>query len=295
MSTALSIEGESPPRCARLARTSSRCRGFTLIELFMVISVIALLLALVLPAVQMGREAARRLKCRSHLMHIGLALRNYEAIHDCLPPGSIDRNRPVRNEERGYHFSWMVQILPCLDQPAVYATFDFSAGVYDKKNGWAGGAIGVFSCPTGGGYPSYAACHHDVEAPIDVDNHGVMFLNSSVRREDITDGAANTIFVGESGGTGGWGSGWTSGTRATLRNTGTRINEGRVPPGGVAPIVTPDTVDVLAVGGFGSSHGDGAYFAFGDGSVRYLNQAIPLPLFARLGHRADGALLDGEF
>jgi prepilin-type processing-associated H-X9-DG protein/prepilin-type N-terminal cleavage/methylation domain-containing protein len=293
MSAASSITEKVSSASARPAGPSLQRRGFTLIELFMVMSVIVLLIALMLPAVQVGREAARRLNCRRNLMQIGLALRNYEAAHDCLPPGSIDRNRPIRNVDKGYHFGWMVQILPYLDQPNVYATFDFSAGVYDKKNAAAGGTIGVYSCPSGGGYPSYAACHHDVEAPIDVDNHGVMFLNSSVRREDITDGAANTIFVGESGGAGTWG--WSSGTRATLRNTGTAINAGRVLPGGVAPIVMPEKVDLLAVGGFGSRHAGGANFAFGDGSVRFLEQAISMRLFARLGNRADGELLEGDF
>jgi prepilin-type processing-associated H-X9-DG protein len=270
-----------------------RC-GFTLTELFAVMAIIMLLVGLLLPAVIMTRDCARRMMCRSNLMQISLALRNYESAHDCLPPGSVDRNGPIRNEEKGYHFGWMVQILPHLDQTNLYAEFDFSAGVYDKKNSPAtAGTIGVFHCPLGGAYPSYAACHHDVEAPIDVDNHGVMFLNSSVRREEITDGSTNTIFVGEAGGPFGWG--WASGTRATLRNTGSRINGGRVPPGGVAPIVTLGYADVLAVGGFGSTHGPGANFAFGDCSVRYLNEAISPKLLQQLGHRADGELETGVY
>jgi prepilin-type processing-associated H-X9-DG protein len=188
----------------------------------------------------------------------------------------------------------MVQILPHLDQANVFAAFDFSVGVYDKKNSRAvAQSIDVYHCPLGGAFPSYAACHHDVEAPIDVDNHGVMFLNSSIRCEDIRDGAANTIFLGESGGQTGWG--WASGTRATLRNTGTPINAGRVPLGGVAPILSPGDIDLLAVGGFGSSHGPGANFAFGDGSIHYLNAAILPRLLRQLGHRSDGELAAGDF
>jgi prepilin-type processing-associated H-X9-DG protein len=271
-----------------------RRRALTLLEVFTVLTIIVILIGLLLPAVIQTRDSARRLACKSNLMQIGLALRNYESAHDCLPPGSVDPNRPIRNDKKGYHFGWMVQILPHLDASQIYAGFDFSVSVYDKKNARAaGGTIEVFHCPLGGSFPSYAGCHHDVEAPIDVDNSGVLFLNSSIRRDDILDGAANTIFVGEAGSSAGWG--WASGTRVTLRNTGTRINAGRVPPGGVAPIVALDARDPLAVGGFGSTHGAGANFAFGDGSVRYLNAVISPEVFGRLGNRADGELDPGDY
>ena len=77
----------------------------------------------------------------------------------------------------------------------------------------------------GVGVSSYAACHHDVEAPIDVENHGVFYLNSSIRHEDIPDGSSYTIFVGEKR-IASQDLGWLSGTRATLRNTGTPLNAG---------------------------------------------------------------------
>src|SRR5438874_5474009 len=99
------------------ARTPRRCRGaFTLIELLVVIAIIATLIALLLPAVQQAREAARKTQCRNNLMQIGLALHNYEMAHECLPPGSIDPNRPIRNEAKGFHVGWIVQLLPFLDQ-----------------------------------------------------------------------------------------------------------------------------------------------------------------------------------
>src|SRR5439155_19916447 len=77
--------------------------------------------------------------------------------------------------------------------------------------------------PRPSGQMNYAGCHHAVEAPIDADNHGVLYLNSRVAYDDITDGPAYTIMVGEV--RNGPSLGWASGTRATLRNTGTRINE----------------------------------------------------------------------
>jgi hypothetical protein len=165
---------------------------------------------------------------------------------------------------------------------------------------------------TGPGRSSYAGCQHDVEAPIDVDNHGVFFLNSHVRVIDITDGLSQTIFVGEVP----WQSplGWVSGTRATLRNTGHPINGvtlSTVAPAGAGPPRLPAaltaeeldrTIDSgeldLAptfVGGFGSSHvGQGANFALGDGSVRFLKQSIDPAVYRRLGHRCDGETIDEE-
>jgi type II secretory pathway pseudopilin PulG len=271
-------------------------RGFTLLELFAVLVIIMVLVSLLLPAVQQAREAARRTSCRNNLMQIGLALRNYESAHGCLPPGSVDPNRPVRNDRKGYHFGWAVQILPYLDQANVYSAFDFSVSVYDNKNGNAAGqAFPAFACPSRGGMAnSYAACHHDVEAPIDVDNHGVLFLNSSIRREDIRDGASHTIFVGEAGEI--VGLGWASGTRDTLRNTGTPINGANVPGvGGAAPVAPLGNLNLLIVGGFQSPHAGGAHFVFGDGAVHFLMDKVSQKVLRQLGHRADGELPAGTF
>lgn len=267
-------------------------RAFTLIELLVVVAIIAMLVGILLPAVIQARDAARRLKCSNNLRQIGLALRNYESAHECLPPGSVDPNRPIKSEDKGYHVGWIVQILPQLDQQNASAAYDFSVGIYDQKNTRAAGAfLDVLRCPLTGSM-AYSACHHDVEAPIDIDNHGVMFLNSSIRRADIHDGVSNTIFVGESGA---YGLGWASGTRATLRNTGTPIN-GRIGPPGLAdPLAPPAGMNLLEVGGFGSGHRGGAYFVFGNGAVRFLNDWIAPKLFRQLGNRADGELPAGDF
>ena len=277
---------------ATVARISQR-PGFTLIEVMVVISVIMVLVALLLPAVQQAREAARRTQCCNNLMQIGLALRNYEAAHGCLPPGSVDPNRPIVNDGNGYNVGWIVQILPHLEQPQIFAAFDFSVSVYNNKNA-TGQSLPLFSCPTARTAGGYAACHHDVEAPIDVDNSGVMFLNSSIRREDIRDGASHTIFVGE-GGTASL-LGWPSGSRDTLRNTGSPINS-LLPPGVVVapPPGAPPNIGLLAVGGFGSSHNGGANFVFGDGAVRFLSENLSMKILHQLGHRADGELPAGPF
>lgn len=271
-----------------------RARGFTLVELFVVIAIISLLVALLLPAVQQARDAARRASCRNNLMQIGLALQNYEMAHERLPPGSVNPTGPIRSESKGYHMGWMVQILPQLDQANSYANFNFSVSVYDPVNVPAVSTPSrVFYCPSAAG-GSYAGCHHDVESPIDSDNHGVLFLNSDIRYRDIRDGLSTTIFVGEHGGD--W-LGWASGTRATLRNMGGPINGGRIAPGTMTqpPVSGPGLeIYVLAVGGFSSSHTGGAYFLLGDGSVRLISESTSLNILQSLAHRADGNL-PGEF
>lgn len=224
-------------------RSPRHDRGFTLIELLVVIAIIAVLIALLLPAVQQAREAARRTQCKNNLMQIGLALHNYEMAYEVLPPGTVNPTGPIENKEVGYHVSWIVQLLPYLDQQNTYQHFDFSVGVYDEKNTKVVQTeVAVFRCPSSplgggvsGGGVNYAACHHDSEAPIDVGNNGVMFLNSSIHYHDIKDGATNTLFVGEQPGSLAP-MGWASGTRATLRNAGGAINSEQARPGGAAPI-----------------------------------------------------------
>lgn len=96
-------------------RRPTNRRGFTLIELLVVIVVVALLLAISLPAVQQAREVSRRLQCKSNLRQLGLACANYESLHGMYPPGATSRG-----------FSWLVCILPHLDQQPVYDAIDFS-------------------------------------------------------------------------------------------------------------------------------------------------------------------------
>jgi prepilin-type processing-associated H-X9-DG protein len=154
---------------------------------------------------------------------------------------------------------------------------------------------------------SYAACHNDVEAPIDVNNKGVFFLNSHLRSEDITDGTSNTIYLGEKR-LAESALGWASGTRDTLRNTGTNINKtialaGLFPEEDENPVATqPDdagkgagsVANSTVVGGFGSNHAGGANFAFGDGSVRFLKNSTNTKVYQYLGNRADGELLSAD-
>ena len=270
--------------------------GFSMIEMVVVFAILATLVALVLPAIERSREAARRTQCANNLKQIGLALQNYITQREVLPPGVVDDAGPVRNAPEGLHIGWIIQILPYFEQWGVWMSLDTTASVYDPANAAGVGVrINTLRCPSdprggvfqGTGVSSYAGCHHDAEAPIDADNHGIFFLNSAVAPQDVPDGLSYTIFVGEKT-TRPPDLGWMSGTAATLRNTGHPIN---------APGPEPSTSDpgfLLRVGGFGSFHPGGAHFLFGDGSVRFLSERVGSDLLRRLGHRADGDLIGGD-
>uniref|UniRef100_A0A7C4LIU2 DUF1559 domain-containing protein n=1 Tax=Schlesneria paludicola TaxID=360056 RepID=A0A7C4LIU2_9PLAN len=310
--------------------------AFTLIELLVVIAIIAMLISLLLPAVQQARESARRTQCRNNLMNLGLALHNYLMAHNVLPPGSINPHGPIASApvpinsdpadfqdfippqpddappppldlSQRYEMSWITQILPYIEQQNAFHRIDFRQSAYAPANHPVRRLrIPLLICssdpngsPSGGpGLTSYRGCHHDVEAPIDVKQNGVLFLNSAVTYEDIQDGSSNTILLGEAKTRFNSSLGWMSGTRATLRNTGTTPNNANLiiidPATGQRTTTRPELEDdpeTAYVGGFSSFHVGGAHFLFGDGAVRFLSSNIEPILFRHLGHRRDGELV----
>jgi len=303
----------STPRAGRGGRETARDPGgFTLIELLVVIAIISVLIALLLPAVQSAREAARRSQCVNNLMQIGIAVQSYESAHEALPPGVVSQTGPVLDQPKGYGFGWITQILPYFEQKNVYNHFNLRVSLYEPENlTTRTSLVASFLCPSDSGpsrdnnriaMTSYAGVHHDVEAPIAADNHGVFFLNSAVRYEDVTDGSSNTLFVGEKM-RDGMDLGWASGTRASLRNTGLLVN--RMPPPGAPKPATgtlsPAEEQELAkmgtaefVGGFGSRHPGGNNFLFGDGSVHFLKSSVSPNVYQHLANRADGEVIDAD-
>jgi prepilin-type N-terminal cleavage/methylation domain-containing protein len=203
--------------------------AFTLVELLVVIAIIGVLVALLLPAIQASREAARRAQCTHHLMQIILAVHQYEQANLSYPPGTIAAKGPVNNLPDDLHHNWLLHLLPHLEQQVVYSNVDRTLPIYHTKNLPAYQSspriIRCASAPTpDNGYSAYAAAHHDVESPIAADNNGVFFLNSKISYDDLNDGASTTLFLGEKLADA-YDLGWLSGTRATLRNGGEGLNE----------------------------------------------------------------------
>jgi prepilin-type N-terminal cleavage/methylation domain-containing protein/prepilin-type processing-associated H-X9-DG protein len=156
-----------------MQRVSAARRGFTLIELLVVIAIIAILISLLLPAVQQAREAARRTQCKNNMKQLGLALHNYHDTHLVFPPGNIPagQGRTLNADANGCYAGisgqrvsgapWTALILPFIEQTGVYNLLDFNlafpSGMRDylatnppmHNNVVANDApIGVFKCPS---------------------------------------------------------------------------------------------------------------------------------------------------
>jgi prepilin-type N-terminal cleavage/methylation domain-containing protein/prepilin-type processing-associated H-X9-DG protein len=272
-------------------------RGFTIVELLVVMAIIFILIGLILPAVVQAREVARRAECRNNLLQLALAIENYHSTHRVLPPGCVNETGPVRSVAAdGYHFGWLAFVMPYLDEVNLYRQFDFSRTAYQQDSTKLTTPRSLYCPSSSGGSPAYAGCHHDVEAPIDVDNNGLMYLNSSLRLGDIDDGRGHTLLLGEVVTAGVW---W-AGTNASLRNAGSGIAFGGDASQYAAAIeaATPahrnDDAASLHVGGFASLHDGGAHFAFADGGIRFISSRVDGETFRRLANRRDGQVI-GEF
>ncbi len=211
-----------------------RKRGFTLIELLVVIAIIGILVALLLPAVQQAREAARRTTCKNQLKQMGLALNNYHDIHSVFPPGcthggctpggsAFDNLGGIQTNgcARGHGGNWMVFLLPAMEQNNLYRRFEqtsiqWNTLDYSQVYGdYAAQRPPFVQCPSHSENKSrsialmtqedlsrgnYVACYGSGtlnQARTDPNRAGVFAVNSSNGFRDIVDGASNTVAFSE--------------------------------------------------------------------------------------------------
>lgn len=207
-------------------------RGFSLVELLVVIAVIAVLISLLLPAVQQAREAARTVQCKNNLKQIGLAFHGYHDAFGTFPSGYVADWRDVANRDpRTWDgrpgFAWGALILPFLEQSNVQQAFDWNLACWNEENALAARTkLSVYLCPsssgprdgffileeTGAPHPAGAffghshyvgnAGHEEPWGETELGSweglaNGTLYRNSRVSAGDVTDGLSNTVFVGE--------------------------------------------------------------------------------------------------
>ncbi len=314
---------------------SRKTSGFTLVELLVVIAIIGILIALLLPAVQAAREAARRMQCSGNFKQVSLALHNYHTTHRSFPPGTT-WNWGLKY----YGWSWSAFILPYLEETALDNAIDFESAYWLAGGRESGGySLPIYNCPSdprAGGWTEWASGYYlgkkDVEDyrstnitgvadshiwerndPYGENRNGMLFANKAIGISEVSDGTSGTLFVGEVTGARGrhptQGEAWFQHTWFTYNCHGLKdgINGHNTLPGGRNDSPTGNPIDgagypsgnrhaeMFAELGFSSWHPGGCHFSMVDGSTHFFTTEMDLTVLQALATRAGGETVDAEF
>jgi prepilin-type N-terminal cleavage/methylation domain-containing protein len=280
-------------------------RGFTLVELLVVIAIIGVLVALLLPAVQAAREAARRTQCINNMRQIAIALQNHHDSKRAFPMGGDTES----------DLAWTTYTLPYFEEGVISDLINFEAGNYQDsdKNGPQFNRIAVFLCPslpdnersnlpTGtsatdavNGVSPYTIHYTGVMGPIGtktgtsvnylyrnggtgsdmngsygpVATQGLLTVDKAVKLKEVTDGTSKTALLGEVA--------WLGNSR--FRGWGRGPTNSDIRPAvanskNVRQSLNSGNAAYFNDGAFGSMHAGGAHFAFADASVRFLTDEM---------------------
>jgi prepilin-type N-terminal cleavage/methylation domain-containing protein/prepilin-type processing-associated H-X9-DG protein len=307
--------------------------GFTLIELLVVIAIIAILIGLLVPAVQKVREAAARTQCQNNLKQIGLALHSFHDTYKAFPPSGW--TMASSSNPAGKYVGWRPLILPFVEQANLQKLYSFNVDWWEEPNLTAAvNKVPLFLCPSTPEYmtvtaaiakpPRPALTFANPPAPADYEavmgvqpcvdpvlygsfgvNRSAMFRNSSIHMTHILDGTSNTIMISECAG-------------RPLTYLGRKArpdipndqgicwadSEGPFSLDGsnhdgsmqcLGPTLTPRAINATNLNEAYSFHSGGAQFLFADGHVQFISESIPLMTFAGLVTRAGGEVSGGDF
>jgi prepilin-type N-terminal cleavage/methylation domain-containing protein/prepilin-type processing-associated H-X9-DG protein len=314
----------SSPHAVRGVRAHNSLRGrlgFTLIELLVVIAIIAVLIGLLLPAVQKVRDAAGRMSCQNNLKQIGLGLHNYHDTHKQFPPGYASA-ADASGTDTGPGWGWAAYLLPHVEQDNLHRQINFALPVENAANATARTQLlKVYLCPAdsppailnvgprnAAGQLTATTC---TAAPANyvgsfgvgepgVDGDGLFFRGSAVRIGDVTDGTGSTLAAGERS---------YRYSEAIWAGAVTGAQQGATPGSPLSPI--PENASNLVLGHTGEMfdgptrprelnhysgpHAGGVNFLFADGHVRLLTSAVDYATLKALSTRKGGEAVTGDY